>query len=208
MKSKAIVFDFGNVLLQWQPEQLFQRFFADAVATEAFMDEIGFAAWHLEQDRGRSFADAVAERTEKFPQYAEILAGYSAGYDHAIAGAIAGSVAILEKLKQANYPLYGLSNFPTEKFPLAYAKYPFFKWFDEIVISGEVGLVKPDPAIFHLLLAKIQRTAQECVFIDDVSANIASAQQLGFTAIQFHSPDQLAQALDELGILSIRSIEK
>lgn len=207
MKDKAIVFDFGNVLLQWEPRGLFQRYFPDGAAVDAFMTEIGFAEWHLEQDRGRSLADAIAEHTTKFPQYAQILAGYHTGYAYAITGAITGSVDILRQLKQANYPLYGLSNYPREMFPLARAKYPFFAWFDEIMISGEVGLVKPDPAIFHLLLAKIQRTAQECIFIDDSNANVTSAQQLGFTAIQFYSSEQLAQELDKLGILPIGSIE-
>ena len=86
-------------------------------------------------------------------------------------------------------------------------QYDFFTWFDDMVISGEVGLVKPDPAIFHLLLAKIGRTAQECIFIDDSSANVQSAQQMGFSAIQFHSPEQLEQNLSQLGILPSRSIE-
>lgn len=202
MKNKAIVFDFGNVLLQWQPRGLFQRYFPQGPqAVDDFMQEIGFAEWHLEQDRGRTFAEAIAERTAKFPQYADILAGYDSGYDHAVVGAIPGSVDILQRLKQANYPLYGLSNYPAEKFPLARAKYPFFAWFDEIVISGEVGLVKPDPAIFQLLLAKIKRTADECIFIDDAIANVKSAEQLGFTAIQFYSPEQLEEALNKLGIL-------
>lgn len=207
MNNTAIIFDFGNVLLQWQPRGLFQRFFADEPAVDAFMDEIGFAEWHLEQDRGRSFADAIAERTVKFPQYAQILAGYHTGYDYAVTGAISKSVDILQQLKQAGYPLYGLSNYPAEKFPLAREKYPFFAWFDEIVISGEVGLVKPDPAIFQLLLAKINRTAAECIFIDDAIANVRSAQQLGFTVIHFHSPEQLAHDLEKLGILPSRSIE-
>ena len=206
--TRAIIFDFGNVLLQWDPRRLFQRHFpAGPQAIDAFMQEIGFTEWHLEQDKGRPFADAIAERSAKFPQYAHILADYDTCYKDAVAGSIADSVKILRSLKQAEYPLVGLSNFPTEKFALARKTYEFFAWFDEIVISGEVGLVKPDPAIFQLLLRKIGRAAQDCIFIDDSQANITSAQQLGFTAIQFHSPGQLQQELLKLGILSTRSIE-
>ena len=206
--AKAIIFDFGNVLLQWEPRRLFQRWFPQGPqAVDAFMDEIGFTEWHIHQDLGRPFAEAIAEHSAKFPQYAHILADYDPCYKDAVVDSIAGSVDILRRLKEAHYPLYGLSNYPTEKFPLAREKYAFFGWFDAIVLSGEVGLIKPDPAIFHLLLAKIGRTAQDCIFIDDASANIASARELGFTAIQFHSPEQLEQALNELGILPVRSIE-
>ena len=203
---KAIIFDFGNVLLRWDPRRLFQRHFpAGPQAVDAFMAEIGFVDWHLEQDRGRLFADAVAERTAKFPQYADILADYDSHYMDAVVEAITGSVEILEKLKQAGYPLYGLSNYPTEKFVLTRQRYPFFGWFDAIVISGEVRLLKPDPAIFHLLLEKIGQPPQECVFIDDLAANVNAARHLGMTAIQFHSPEQLAHELDKLEILPIRS---
>lgn len=207
-RSRAIIFDFGNVLLQWDPRRLFQRSFpAGPQAVDAFMNEIGFAEWHLEQDRGRPFAEAIAERSTKFPQYAHILSDYDICYTEAVVGPIADSVAILRSLKQAGYPLYGLSNYPAEKFVLARQTYEFFAWFDAIVISGEVGLVKPDPAIFHLLLKTIQRSAQECIFIDDAPANIFSAAQLGFTTIQFHSPGKLQQALNELGILLTRRSE-
>lgn len=206
--TKAIIFDFGNVLLQWDPRRLFQRHFpAGPQAVDDFMREIGFVEWHLEQDRGHPFAEAIVEHSAKFPQYAHILADYDSFYKDAVVGAIPDSVAILRSLKQAGYPLYGLSNYPAEKFPLARETYEFFAWFDEIVISGEVGLVKPDPAIFQLLLRKIGRAAQDCIFIDDTQANITSAQQQGFTAIQFHSPGQLQQDLLKLGILSTRSIE-
>lgn len=206
--EKAIIFDFGNVLLTWDPRQLFQRSFPQGPqAVDAFMDEIGFVDWHIEQDRGRPFAEAIAEAIAKFPQYAHIFPDYDTCYDQAVVGPITGTVEILRQLKQAGYPLYGLSNYPTEKFPLALQKYAFLHWFDEILISGKVGLVKPDPAIFHLLLANIGRAAEECIFIDDSSANVLSARQLGFTAIQFHSPEQLERELSSLNILPPRKTD-
>jgi len=201
-RAKAIVFDFGGVLLGWEPRRLFQRFFPEGPqAVDAFMSEIGFAAWHVEQDRGRPFAEAIAAHSAKFPQYAHIIPDYDTYYEEAVGDAISDSVDILRRLKQAGYPLYGLSNYPSEKFRLARRRYEFLGWFDDILISGDVGLVKPDPAIFRLLLAKIGRAAQECIFIDDVSANVAVAQGLGFTTIQFRSPEQLEQELRALEIL-------
>jgi 2-haloacid dehalogenase len=200
--TRAIIFDFGNVLLSWDPRRIFQRFFSEGPQTvETFMDEIGFAEWHVEQDRGRPFAEAIAERSAKFPHYAHILADYDTRYEEGVGGPISGTVEILRRLKQAGYPLYGLSNYPTKKFPLARLKYEFFDWFDDILISGEVGLVKPDPAIFHLLLTRIGHAADECIFIDDSGANVTAARELGLTAIQFQSPEQLEQELQKLEIL-------
>jgi len=200
--DKAIIFDFGNVLLRWEPRRLFQRSFPEGPqAVDAFMHEIGFAEWHLEQDRGRPFAEAIAERSAKFPQYAHVFLDYDTYYEDAVAGPIHDTVEILRRLKQAGYPLYGLSNYPTEKFPLARQKYEFMTWFDDILISGAVGLVKPDPAIFRLLLTRIGRTAEACIFIDDSSINIDAAQELGFTAIHFTSPEILEKELNALDIL-------
>jgi 2-haloacid dehalogenase len=201
-KIKAIVFDYGMVLLEWDPRRIFQRAFpAGPQAVEAFLDEIRFMEWHKQQDNGRSFAEAIAERSAQFPQYAHILPVYDSAWSESVVGPIDGTVKILRRLKQAGYPLYGLSNYPAEKFRLDRARFEFFDWFDDMVISGEVRLSKPDPAIFHLLLGKIGRPAGECVFIDDSPANIAAAQKLGFAAIQFHSPEALGTELRALGLL-------
>jgi 2-haloacid dehalogenase len=200
--TQAIIFDFGNVLLNWDPRGPYQRFFPEGPqAVDAFLAEIEFMEWNREQDRGRSFADAVAERSAKFPQYAHIIPAYDTHYEESIVGPIAGTVEILRRLIGDGFALYGLSNYSTEKFQIVHEKYAFFNWFDDILLSGAVGLIKPDPAIFHLLLTKIGRAAEECIFIDDSGPNIVAAQELGFTAIQFHSPEQLEQELHTFGIL-------
>ena len=112
-----------------------------------------------------------------------------------------GTVEILRQLKQAGYPLYGLSNWSAETFPYARKKYDFFDLFDDMVISGEVGHVKPDPEIFQILLDKIGRPAQECLLIDNSLPNIHQAEKMGFAVVHFQSPEQLGDALRELGIL-------
>ncbi len=201
-KIRAIVFDYGMVLLEWDPRRIFQRAFpAGPQAVEAFLEEIKFMEWHKQQDNGRSFAEAIAEHSAQFPQYAHILPVYDTSWSESVVGPIEGTVKILQRLKRAGYPLYGLSNYPAEKFRLDRARFEFFDWFDDMVISGEVRLSKPDPAIFNLLLNKIGRSAQECIFIDDSTANVISARQLGFGAIQFRSPEQLEEDLQKFGIL-------
>jgi 2-haloacid dehalogenase len=198
----AIVFDFGGVLVDWDPHYLYRPFFdGDDAAIDRFMQAIGFHEWNLRQDGGRSFAEGVSVLSKQFPQYADLIRAYHEHYEEAITGPIWGTVEILRILKEDRSPLYGLSNWAQEKFELVRPKYDFFNWFDDILISSTVNLVKPDPQIFTLFLDRIGWAAADCVYIDDSAANIVTANQLGFTTIHFQSPEQLAKELRLLGLL-------
>lgn len=198
----AIIFDFGGVLIDWDPRYLYRRYFPNQPdAMENFLLEIRFAEWNLRQDKGRPFAEAVASLSADFPQYAHLIRAYWEHWEESIPGPMAGSIRILKQLKQAGYPLYGLSNWSAETFPIAYKKYDFFKLFDDIILSGEVKLIKPDPAIFNLTLKRIRRSASECLLIDDSITNIEAARRLGFKTIHFQSPDQLETELSNLQLL-------
>ena len=199
---KAIIFDFGNVLLEWNPRRVYQRYFLnDLEGMERFFKEVNFADWNLQQDKGRPFAEGVAILSERFPQYAQLIQAYHENWVDSIGSAYSGTIEILKRLKQAGYPLYGLSNWSAETFPLAREKYDFFDLFDDFVISGAVGHVKPEPEIFQIMLAKIGRPAHECLFIDDAISNINQAQKMGFETIHFQSPEQLEIRLRELKLL-------
>ena len=201
-KIKAIIFDFGNVLLEWNPRYVYQRYFPnDPEGMERFFKEVDFADWNLQQDKGRPFVEGVAILSEKFPHYAQLIQAYHENWTDSIGAAYSGTIEILKQLKQAGYPLYGLSNWSAETFPYAREKYGFFDLFDDFVISGAVGQVKPDPEIFQIMLKKIGKPAEECLFIDDSLTNINQAQKMGFGTIHFQSPEQLAAALHELKIL-------
>ena len=199
---KAIIFDYGNVLLEWNPRNVYQRYFPDdPEGMERFFREVDFMEWNAQQDKGRPFAEGVAALSEKFPQYAQLIQAYHDNWKDSIGGSYAGTIEILKQLKQAGYHLYGLSNWSAETFPLAREKYDFFGLFDDMVISGEVGHVKPDPEIFQIMLNKIGRPAQECLFIDDSLPNIKQAEAMGFAVVHFQSPDQLRTRLQDLNIL-------
>jgi len=199
---KAIIFDFGNVLLEWNPRYVYQRYFPnDPEGMERFFKEVDFADWNLQQDKGRPFVEGVAVLSEKFPHYAQLIQAYHENWTDSIGAAYSGTIEILKQLKQAGYPLYGLSNWSAETFPYAREKYDFFDLFDDFVISGEVGQVKPDPEIFQIMLEKIGKPAEQCLFIDDSLTNINQAQKMGFGTVHFQSPEQLATALHELKIL-------
>jgi 2-haloacid dehalogenase len=199
----AFIFDFGGVLFKWDPFYLYRRFFNnDRAAVDRFLQEIGFSEWNLEQDRGRSFEVAIPELSARFPHYAGLIRAYLDHYEETILGPIEGTVDILHDLKTAGYPLYALSNWNTGTFAIIRPRYPFLEWFDDIVISGDARLVKPDPRIFHLVLERTGRQPQDCIFIDDHLPNIEVAQRLGFRTILFESPSHLSHQLRSLGYLS------
>ena len=157
--------------------------------------------WNAQQDKGRTFIQGVAELSRQFPHYSELIQAYHDNWEDSIGDYFAGTVEIMKHLKEKGYSLYGLSNWSAETFPLAREKYDFFHLLDDIVISGEVGMIKPDPGIFEHLLQRIARKADECLFIDDAPANVEQAQKMGFTTIQFQSPEQLEDELRKLQVL-------
>ena len=198
----AIVFDFGGVLIDWNPRHLYLKLFnGDAEATERFLNEIGFEAWNLELDRGRPFAEGVAELSRQFPQYADLIKSYDLRWEESILGPIQTTVNMMQNLKHAGDSVYGLSNMPKEKYRPLCSRYAFLDQLDDVVISGEVKVIKPDPRIYRLLLEKIQRPAAECVFIDDSEENAAMAGRLGFHSIWYKSSDLLQAELEHLGLL-------
>lgn len=199
---QAIIFDFGNVLLEWNPRHVYRRYFPDdEAAMEQFLKEVNFMDWNLQQDKGRPFVEGVAELSRQFPHYAELIQAYHDNWEHSIGHHIKGTIEIIKRLKKSGYKLYGLSNWSAETFPIAQKKYDFFQLLDDIVISGEVGAVKPEPEIYEILLKKIAKPANECLFIDDAQANIEQAQKMGIGTILFQSPEQLEQELQKLHVL-------
>ena len=199
---KAIVFDYGNVLIDWNPRNVYRRFFPDdPEGMERFLQEINFMEWNAHQDRGRPFEAGVAILSGQFPQYAELIRAYHENWSDSIGDIYTGTIEILKKLKQAGYPLYGFSNWSAETFPLVRAKHDFFDIFDDMVISGEVGFAKPEPEIYQILLGKIGRPAHECLFIDDSLPNIQQANKIGFATIHFQSPSQLEKELKQLQLI-------
>lgn len=198
----AIVFDLGGVLLDWNPRYLYRSLFkGDEAAMEHFLSEICTPEWNSRQDAGRPFAEAVAELSALHPQHRELIEVYHTRWGEMLADPIEGTVAVLENLHSQGHYLCALSNWSAETFPIARTRHAFLKRFQTIVLSGEEKLIKPDPAIFHVLLRRIGRRAEECLFIDDAPANVQAARRLGFETMAFTSPEDLRLELIERGLL-------
>jgi 2-haloacid dehalogenase len=196
-----IVFDLGMVLIEWDPRHLYRQVFDDTDKMEWFLANVCHPEWNLEQDRGRSFAEAVLEAKSRHPEYAAEIEAYHLRWNEMVPGAIAGSVDILEELHGRGAPLYAITNWNGDTFRQTRLRFPFLNLFRDIVVSGDEKLLKPEPAIFHALLERNGLAAETCVFIDDSVKNVKGAEAVGMKAIHFTSPEKLRAELKSLNVL-------
>jgi 2-haloacid dehalogenase len=196
-----IVFDLGMVLIEWDPRHVYRKVFADPAKMEWFLTHVCHGEWNLEQDRGRSFDDGVAEATARFPEYAAEIALYRDRWMDMVPGAIQGSVDILEDLHSKGVALYAITNWNGDTFRATRNRFSFLNLFRDIVVSGDEKLLKPDPAIFHLLAARSGVDLRQSLFIDDSLKNIRGAEAVGMTGHHFTTPESLREQLSALGVL-------
>ncbi len=199
-KIRTVVFDIGGVLIDWNPRHLFRKVFESVEEMEWFLANVCTYEWNVQQDGGKLFSVATAELQEKFPGYRDKIALYYGRWEEMLNGEISGTVEIFRRLKSAGMPLYALSNWSHEAFPVAYNRYDFMKLFDGLVVSGYEKLLKPDHEIYRVLMKRYSVNPAESVYIDDNKPNADAAAELGFNAIHFTSPEQLRVELNALGL--------
>ncbi|MGI9416369.1 MAG: HAD family hydrolase, partial [Geminicoccaceae bacterium] len=166
-ESPVIIFDLGAVLIDWNPRHLYRKLFDDENTMEAFLKDICTPAWNAEQDRGRTWQEAVDMLVAAHPEYRDLIQAYHLRWTEMLKGPIQGTVDILERLDGEGHELHALTNWSAETFPIARERYGFLKRFRTILVSGEERLMKPDTAIFELMLERIGHPAKRCLFIDD-----------------------------------------
>jgi len=200
--TKAVVFDLGGVLIDWDPRYLYRKLLADEAAVEEFLATVCTPEWNAEQDRGRPFAEGVAELAERHPEHAADIAAYHERWPEMLAGEVPGSVEVLADLRAAGVPLYALTNWAAETFAITRERFEFLDWFCGLLVSGEEGMTKPDPAIFRLLLDRFGLDPAAAVFVDDSEANVAAARGLGIDAVRFTGPERLRRELSARRMLA------
>jgi 2-haloacid dehalogenase len=201
-QRSVVIFDLGGVLIDWNPRHLYRKLFnGDAAGMEAFLTEVCHHDWNLQQDAGRSFAEAEEEAIRRHPDKERLIRAWRARFAEMIPGALDDTVAILAELKERGTPLYALSNWSAETFPSQRPRFPFLEWFDGIVLSGEERVIKPDPRIYRALLDRYGVAAADAVFIDDSKKNADAATALGIHGLHFTSAATLRGELVALGLL-------
>ncbi|MCD9855264.1 HAD family phosphatase [Epilithonimonas sp. JDS] len=200
MKIKNIIFDFGGVLMDWDPRYFFKTYFNDVDKMEWFLKNIAIDEWNAEQDRGRTLKEGTEFLIEKHPVWEKEIRAYYDNWTTMLRSDIPQNVEILRRLK-GKFHLYGLTNWSEETFPFALKNYDFFELFEnKIVVSGTEKLIKPDKEIFEVLLSRYDLKPEESIFIDDNFKNITTAKYLGFEVVHIKPETDLGEELKNLGI--------
>ncbi|MGF6510713.1 HAD family hydrolase [Paraburkholderia sp. 32] len=205
MAIKAVVFDFGGVLIDWSPEYLYRELIPDEVERRWFLTHVCSMDWVIRQDGGQPIVEATDELIARFPDHEPLIRAFYERWHQMVAGVLDDGIALMEKLEAAEVPLFGLTNWSAETFPYAWEHYPVLRRFRDVVVSGRVKLVKPDPAIFAEMRRRIELQMPgvepaELVFIDDNAKNAEAAKALGWHGVHHTSAAQTEAKLRELGL--------
>ena len=197
----AVIFDLGNVLIDWDPRYLYRKLFKTDDEVEWFLGNICDYEWNLKHDSGQLFSKGILEKSKEFPEYSELINVWYQRWEEMLGGPIDESVKVLSELKEKGLLLYVLSNWSAETYPIAEERFDFLSWFDGKIISGEAGIVKPNLEIYRLLINRYDLNIQQTIFIDDKEENIKAAELLGIHGIHFQNASKLRQDLNMFKLL-------
>lgn len=190
-----IIFDFGNVLVRWEPEKIYAEHFGDEAKAWWFLRHVADNDWRLRIDAGESQDACIAEQQARYPEYRQALALYRDRWRDMLTGEMPGMRDIIVELRKKGREIYGLTNWSMETFPQAREHFPILQMIDRYVVSGAEHLVKPDPRLFQVLLDRYGLRAEECTFVDDNPVNVEAARRMGMRGIQFVGAEKLRKEL-------------
>ncbi|MFA9565463.1 MAG: HAD family hydrolase [Acidimicrobiales bacterium] len=196
----TVVFDLGGVLIDWRREFLYDQLIADPDRRAWFLDTVCTLEWNADGDRGRPFAELIDERSALFPDETDLIAAYWDRWDEMSGPPIHATVSVLEQVQQLGVPTFALTNWSAETLPRVRHRYPFLDSFDGMLMSGEEGIIKPDPAIYRLMCERFDLAPDRTFFVDDNAANIDAARALGLVSHRFVDATALRAALIEAGV--------
>lgn len=195
----AVVFDLGNVLIRWDPYLPFVGRLERAEVDRFFAD-VDFPAFNARQDAGRTWAQARADVARRFPEHVGAVDLYVEHFAASLAGPVAGSAEVVRELATAGVRLFGLTNWSAETYHYAAPAAPAIGLLEDVLVSGQVGLAKPDPRIFALLTERFDLEPRRTVFIDDAPTNVDAARHAGYLAVRFTHASALRRDLAALGL--------
>jgi 2-haloacid dehalogenase len=198
---RAVLYDYGNVLVGWSPRHLYARLIAKPERLDYFLDKVCPMSWHLLHDQGVPMAQTIPQRQAIFPDFKDEIAAWKTGFGEMITGEITGTTALLPILDRAGIGQYVLTNMPDEMVPTCFGPFDFPAYFKDVIVSGAEKLAKPERPIFELSLARMGGLDPSQVFFtDDAPANIATAKDMGFVTHLFEGPEGLVTAMRGAGL--------
>jgi 2-haloacid dehalogenase len=198
----TLVFDLGGVLIDWNPDYLYNKIIPDEKERKWFLSTICTPDWNEEQDAGRSLREATECLVEKYPEYEAAIRAYYDRWTEMLGGPIHETLEIFRELKfHTHLKLYALTNWSAETFPVALEEYDFLHWFDGRLVSGEEKMRKPFPEIYRLLIERFGIEPEKSIYVDDNIRNVLPARELGFIGIHFRTPELFREELKGLGLL-------
>ncbi|MDZ4374574.1 MAG: HAD family phosphatase [Phenylobacterium sp.] len=198
---KALLWDFGNVIVRWNPRTLYEKIFAEPAECDRFLSHVCPLEWHAATDCGVTFADNIAARIQQHPEHEAAIRAWHERWDEMFSGPIPETEWAIDALHARGVPQYGLSNISHETLHSTLAMSPAFARLDGYVASGLEGIMKPDPAIFRLCCERFGLAPADVLFVDDSARNIETARVLGFDVLHFTDPADLRPALETRGLL-------
>ena len=203
MAYKAIIFDLGGVLVDWNPNYVYdEQYFKTPEQRKQFFDTICTSDWNEEQDAGRSIVEATQNLIQEHPEWEQPIRDYYGRWTEMLKAPIPGTVEVFREMKKkGGHQFYALTNWHHVLFDIALVRYDFLHWFDGRVVSGEEKMRKPFPEFYQLLLDRYDLKADEVLFIDDNHRNVLAARELGIETIEFQSPEQLRGELVKRSLL-------
>jgi 2-haloacid dehalogenase len=192
---RAVVFDVGGVLLDWNPRHLYRKLISDPADMEWFLANVCTPAWHEQHDRGVSTAESCAALAEKWPEYSDLIMAWAERGEEMVAGPLPDGVELLRKVIASGLPCYALTNMEAETYPKRAARYDFLRSFAGTVVSGCEGIAKPDREIYELTLRRFDLDAATTLFIDDCLANVSAAAHVGMQAMVYSGPGPVLSRL-------------
>lgn len=201
MSINAIIFDIGNVLITWDPRNLYEKIILDKEELDWFCSHVVTLDWHTHHDAGLTMDEGIKNLSAAFPDYAEEIAAFKTRWAETIGDPIDGMLDIMQQLTAKNIPMFAISNYSAEKYPEFERDFPFSTHFTDVVISGREGIVKPNPAIYELAIERFGIAPEETLFIDDRAENIHAAAKFGIQGHIFSDLDILTAELKILNLL-------
>ena len=192
----AVIFDVGNVLYGWDPESLLARQLPEDETRLRFIEDIDLWSWHDRLDGGRAFDEAASELSERFPDYAHLIAAWGERFGETITDPVPGVHELVGELDARGVPLFAITNFSADFWPPFHRRESaFFSRFRGIIVSGAEKMLKPDPAIYYLALDRFGLKPGQALFVDDRKINVEGALAIGMKAHLFTGADDLRRRL-------------